>query len=441
MSEDTGTSDVSATDEPRVYGSGSGPKKFKRAFLHIGSSKTGTSAIQSELFRNREYLRGLGYFYPNNDANHIFFASYFREDPTEIAFHGKNGRETKELIEVFHQTEMEKLKNDIDACSGHTLIISSEYLPPTSPAQCIEMSKFLHELCEQVTVVCYVRHPVLHAISAAQQTVKVGFKTLDRARKTAFFFKPKKVLPKFINAFGRENIEVRTYDRDKLKGGDIVVDFLTLVGLKDEEIDKIGKPAANASLCYEVTLIADALTRQYPREINGLWNPKRAKFINLMKIPGAKFGLSAETVKGVQEKAAPDLDFLREEFGIDLGEVDNSRLSEPKPLWADETILGLADRINTFALDAQHWKAEAVYLRSMNEERDGDMDRALHLARLAVSLNSEGFSYLKQLCFLLKKLGRQKEARTHVQRFMKLCPDDTRGSDLMKILEDESGSS
>lgn len=417
------------------------PKKIKRCFLHIGSSKTGTSSIQGNLYRHRKYLQSLGYFYPNNAANHIFFASRFREDPTEIAFHTKSGRDTPALVEKHIEEEMAEFEADLAAFSGQTLILSSEYLPPTSADMCVQMAEYLHSFCEEVTVVCYVRHPVSHATSAAQQTVMVGFKRIAHAQNFAHYFKASQVLPKFINAFGRENMAVRKFERSALYKENAVSDLLHVAGLSDEEIANIEQREANSSLCHEMVLVADALTKQFPRTVDGLWNPERAKRVNLMAIKGSKFTLDPEVVAGIEAAAEADLDFLRSEFAIEYQEGQGKKDAPAEPAWREETIDGLAARMNELALEAQHWKAEARFHMSMQAEEKKQAQKAMKFAREAIDLNPLNFAYLKHVAALLRKRGRWDEAFAHIERFIKLKPEDARGPKLLADLRKRAGDS
>jgi len=407
--------------------------KIKQCFLHIGSSKTGTSSIQSELFRNRRHLRRVGYFYPNNAANHIFLATRFREDPTEIAFHRKNGRETKELISNYIEQEMSQFENDLNNFKGDSLIISSEYLPPTSADSCKELAEYLHRFCEKVTVICYLRHPLSHAISAAQQSVKMGFSTIESVQKAAFFFKPQKILPKFIEAFGRANIIVRPFDKKQMVNNDVVMDFLSLIGLSDDEIlGKQKKGKSNSSLSYEATLIADALTKELPRTIDGIWNLKRAKRVNLMKIPGSKFNLSKAAIERTREAAKPEMEYLLTEFGIQLEEPQEAIMNEPQANWDDKTIKGLARKFNSIALEAQHMEALAFFYRGKNAELLGDKELAIMMFRKAVNLKPQEWEIVEGLYILLSETGSLTEAKEHLARYTHLFPQDARVKALEK---------
>ncbi|TNE67565.1 MAG: tetratricopeptide repeat protein [Alphaproteobacteria bacterium] len=406
-------------------------RRFRRAFLHIGSPKTGTSSIQGTCFKNRKRLGALGYFYPNNDANHIFFASHFREDPTEIPFHARHGRETRALVDAWNRAQMARFEKDVAASDCHTLILSSEYLPKTSPEKCREMAAYLHSLADEVTVVCYVRHPVSHAASATQQGVKMGFRTLEAAQQNAYFFKSSIVLPKYRDAFGATDMQVRKFDRVELRNQDVVTDFLSLVGLADDEVKSLEGADANSSLSYEATLIADALTRQFPREQDGIWNPERARRVNLMQIRGSAFALDDEADARVRAAAEAEIAFLKAEFGLDFTTTKAGRKAGPEARWSDETVLDIAARLNALALEAQHWQAEVMHHRSLDAERAGKPGKAIDLAREAADLNPGNLQFLKRLCRLLVAAGRHGLARTYAGRYCKLYPDDDRGKDLL----------
>ena len=408
-------------------------KKIRQCYLHIGSGKTGTTAIQTNFFRHRRHLRDISCFYPNNDANHIFMATRFREDPTEIAVHAKNGRESKGLIAEYIDQEMQQFEKDLSNFTGDTLFLSSEYFPPTSPEGCKKLAEYLHGFCAKVTVICYVRHPVSHAISAAQQSVKMGFSTLAERQNASFFFKPAKILPKFIDAFGRENIVVRPFDRKQLKDGNVVADFLSLTGLSDDKkLASLPDNESNSSLSYEAALIANALTKETPRTINGMWNPLRAKRVNLMKIPGARFGLGETATRRIIEASKPELAYLKNEFSLHFENLKNNITDDPKAAWDDEAIQGLSRKFNALALEAQHAKAQAFYFRSQVAELNSDKALAIKFLKEANNLAPLDWDITKQLYLLLVEAGSQKDAQGYLNRYSLLKPGDARTAELAK---------
>jgi len=347
--------------------------KIKTCYLHIGSGKTGTSSIQGQLFRNRSNLLKEKVFYPNNAANHIFFATHFREDPTTIAFHRKEGRSTRAQIEDWTREQMEMLEADLAAFEGDTLIFSSEYFPPTSAEGCQKMAAYLAEFCEETKVVCYVRHPLKHAVSAAQQAVKMGFKTLEEAQRDTHFFSPKKILPKFAAAFGADNIIVRPFEREQLKGSDSLVDFCSVTSLENRWQPPEVKEEKNTSLSMEAVWIADSINKLFPREKNGYWNPDRAFEIKLNDIPGARFSLEPETLARLETEIAPDLAYLQDEFGISYrGTTVGAAPLDHKP--ESETLLGIATAINRLALERQHLVAATFFQEWKNAPETGEVN-------------------------------------------------------------------
>ncbi|WP_308910891.1 tetratricopeptide repeat protein [Pseudokordiimonas caeni] len=397
--------------------------KLKRAFLHIGTTKTGTSSIQQRLFRNRDNLRGAGILYPANEANHVFFASAFRLDPTEISNNLREGLGQPTLLARHIEREFEKLTAEIDAFTGDTFVISSEFLSDTPPEGCMAMAAWLKAVAEEVTIVCYIRHPVFHAISSAQQVIRAGLRTLEQTEQELYFYSPSNSLPRFIDAFGRPHMLVRPFEREALKDGDVVTDFLGVVGEEAAILTNDAPAEANPAMSLEAALIADALMQKEAYRQDGDWNPNRARSHGFNHIPGTPFSFSKAAYKRLTQQAAPDVRYLKKVFGVTYRKLPPKSIKDPKPAWGPETIEGLAEHINKLALESQHARAKVFFLNAREAMRNGNRQKALFGVQRALVLKPEFPQAAMLLCRLLRAQGRLDEAITQARRQIELRPD------------------
>lgn len=204
----------------------------KKLYLHVGTPKTGTSAIQKFCLWNREVLREFNYAYPT-------FPKEFKGAPE-----AHNGyfltKRIKDEEKIFEKCMAEVLRQ-FDICDN--VILSDENM--WKKCECREnlwtdlMSwAKLHKI--QVKVIVYLRRQDEYAVSLWAQRVKVGHWdcSTDTFEQWLKNYEEKEVLDyagrieQFVNFFGRENVIVRKYARDEFENGDVFSDFLKIFGLK-----------------------------------------------------------------------------------------------------------------------------------------------------------------------------------------------------------------
>lgn len=198
--------------------------------IHIGAPKTGTSAIQNFLLKNRKNLLKNGYHYPCHKV-----------DKNEISGgHSDLGLEiiNNNLInaaEIFRKYIEEAKKNK------SILLISAESL-------------FFHsQRVREVTknyrckIIVFFRDPMEATFSSYNQGVKRHFQTLDinsvcqniLNQKNYVF--SKSTFEKWVDFFGKENITIVEYNLEYFKKNSIEELFLSFLAI-DKSIIKNLKP-------------------------------------------------------------------------------------------------------------------------------------------------------------------------------------------------------
>ncbi|RPH22345.1 MAG: hypothetical protein CBB67_002495 [Alteromonadaceae bacterium TMED7] len=203
-------------------------KSDKSLILHIGCHKTGTTAIQQYLMRNQESLNEIGW--------HSFF---IRPDGTPsprgnaniwVDFQGKG--------EEFSATVNKALYKALSKQNCNTILSMEELSWLDNKEQIAELQGELSKIFSNIQVVCYVRRQDQHLLSHYQQSFKGPHSSARSFYGSELCIMPKYKahFDKYLNyaeklglwadVFGKQNIHVREFARNKLHNGDAVADFM-----------------------------------------------------------------------------------------------------------------------------------------------------------------------------------------------------------------------
>ena len=202
----------------------------KELILHIGTQKTGSSAIQVFLTQNQKSLlkAGLEYLDPRANKFGLFnmnhsglvlaLTGFWRNGPPQLS------REEAWLM----------LREKVEQ-SRHRVIISSEGF---STPEVLRHMDFIKESLSgfDVKVVIYLRRQDIFAQSLYKEQIKDrehrSFALAYEEAGYKNFLDFKEIVDQWGKAFGKHNIQVRPYERGQLKNGDIVADFMQTIGVK-----------------------------------------------------------------------------------------------------------------------------------------------------------------------------------------------------------------
>ena len=288
---------------------------MKRAFLHIGLSKTGTTAIQTSLSESRQTLSHNGVLYPGTEVDHALLLPTFHQlGPDHYRYRnaGVSPADAQRQSSAF----VEMLTKEAEGFSGD-LLLSSEYLQNMNPAAWEKLKSFIEGLGYEPHVICYVRHPVSHATSSIQQNVKMGFKPLEEQLTTPNWPRARPHLQPVLKVFPKDNVHLRRFEDARQDG--IEIHILKAIGYSGP-LDQIARSEANSSLSMTGVMLADARTRM---NLEGQNADEVNKF--LFRIGGSKFSLPPRTVKRVMEMAKDDLAWLKKTFGISFDDIQLSQ--------------------------------------------------------------------------------------------------------------------
>ncbi len=224
------------------------------------------------------------------------------------------------------------LKDQLSAHNPELVILSSEYLWAVGYKQAWleKLRDLLLDLgIHDVEFIGYVRGPSSHYLSLIQQRLKASSK-----------FRPPSVYSvgrsadAYASFFAQSKVSVRLFDRGALKGGDIVVDFLSLYrpDLAQVVTQAAQRKSSNESISAEGMVLLQKFRKHFFAEKDDQFNKPTKAFVENLRLVEEKYGFPRPTLRPeVQEYADYSSDKplqLRKQYGIVFPQLDYSRLEK-----------------------------------------------------------------------------------------------------------------
>jgi hypothetical protein len=332
-------------------------------YIHIGVYKTGSKSIQYTLFNNREKLLEHGINYLSIEPNHSpMFFSLFSPAPHQDIRNIHRRMDTPEKAAVYNEAIKRKLRDELSKNTSPKMVISAEGLS-TVHNGAEQLKALLDPFASAYRIVVYVRNPYDFASSATLQRVKAG-ELLGGADEKSVIPNYKSWLAKYVNTFGRENVDIRIFDPKLFVGGDLVPDFLTAIGESPELTKEIKVERANEALSHEAGLILHEMNQVVPPRINGHANDARVPRMDkyLEKVVGEKFAINPAVYEGQEAVIAESLDWLQEMLGKPVFEQLKPRPASV-PRWSEDTVNSIKRTVGEMAEKIRTIKARQKKLR------------------------------------------------------------------------------
>ncbi len=214
------------------------PNNKKTVYLHIGQTKTATTTLQAFFYANKGWLRERGVDYPDCPGRELM-KSQHRFLVTAL------GRCKLPLPPAL--VEWEYIKHKIRSSNQPVVLLSEEVFWHLFENRAEERPEAIGWIKRQlsefnVKVVCYLRRQDSWLESWYNQIVKTDVSQYSRMTFGEFMAHYKQnglldyhaTLQPWVENFGKENMLVKPFERKKFLNGDIIADFLSLLGLKVE---------------------------------------------------------------------------------------------------------------------------------------------------------------------------------------------------------------
>lgn len=213
---------------------GMGGLMVRRAFLHIGGEKTGTTTLQNFLTRNAALLKQAGFYYPCGKDDICFENNgHFPVAASVLA-----GEVEVEAVSVDRQRTLSYVLPELTRMCRMTdgdLILSCELF--SSRLKKPERLRKLRDALpiDDIKVIFYAREPSELALASWSTGIRAGICSKfspDLITPEDRYFNHLRTLDLWAEFFGRDNLIVREYDRTQLVNEDIRWDFCKQLGIK-----------------------------------------------------------------------------------------------------------------------------------------------------------------------------------------------------------------
>jgi hypothetical protein len=308
-----------------------------RLLLHVGHAKTGTSSIQSSLAAARGPLSEAGVLYPmppsflSNSTNHNSLASGFgSEDRVLRGLKHKIQGSTLTTSDIFDRYCRE-IVSQIDKMIPHTIIISGEALfRPLDGPEADPFVKFVKSISNNISVCVYTRRPSEYYLSSMQQKLKAS-----HFLRTPRPLRIRDRIESFRRAFG-DVVSLRLYDKDNLRNQDVVSDFIHEYL---PEIVPFGGLVptirSNEGISAEGMALLQSFRQYNFPKAEGHFNRETNLLIDKIRSISATcdFKTRAELLPEVREfvdHSTLDLIWIRDEYGIEIPDLDYSKISSKR---------------------------------------------------------------------------------------------------------------
>ncbi len=256
-----------------------------KCLLHIGTEKTGTTALQACLHDSRDALSAMGIHFcaSMGQRNNRLLAQAMMRSWREDDFFKGRGIDDIRARKAWRRSVVESFRQEVAAVGydKHTFVISSEHFHSrlARPGEIRMLAAVLRALFDDVEVVCYLRRQDRMAISLYSTVLKAGHSVSamlpmdDSLPRTRYYFDYERLLNRWAKAFGENAITPRIYDTAEQQSGGVVGDFLAHIGTDIAVPASPGK-RANRSLSAEAQGVLawanDALKDRDPGEARGI---------------------------------------------------------------------------------------------------------------------------------------------------------------------------
>ena len=199
--------------------------------LHIGTDKTGTSAVQALAALNRDRLAEAGVLYPRSPGGrrHVRFGLALKP-AASLEHHVAWQRQRARSPQHFRRWVLRRLADEIAGSGAGRVLLSDEALYGASGEALRRLRRFLDGTARGTSVVCYLRRQDDHLCSRYQQQVKTG--EVRRLADPALladergFYDYHGRLSSWTSLVRPDEVVVRPFEREAFAGGSLLADFV-----------------------------------------------------------------------------------------------------------------------------------------------------------------------------------------------------------------------
>lgn len=293
-----------------------------KLIFHIGHPKTGTTALQTVLSANSEFLLRHGVLYPTRCDpgyhKHGLALPWLTGSDNPMLLR-RTGVDGAALLGV-SRAYWEKLRDEVAANPHRLLVLSCESF--FSVPRHGEFGARLGDVCDSVKVVAYLRSPAERALSQLNQNIRML---------RPFRLPPAEYYRPVLQAYdeqGFDDLALNVFDRRLLRDGDIVSDFTAKylpADMPRPVSEGVGR--ANDSISTEALVLMAELPERWNLAQHKADYQRRRKAEVILRRADAAVGGNRRPALRPEVRAAlvarsVDLPWLRDEHGIVFPDVN-----------------------------------------------------------------------------------------------------------------------
>jgi hypothetical protein len=262
-----------------------------RAILHIGTEKTGSSAIQAYLAGHRDRLRASGFVYSSlpDSKNHVALAAYAQDDTKVDDLRMAFGADNAGRLAGFRTRIEQMLAAEVAANPNATFVFSGEHCHSRllQPDEVGRLRDLLRRFFDDIRIVVYLRRQDQVAVSLYSTLVKAGgtrAAILDPAALDRRYYDYEALLDRWTEAFGRDRLIVGRFVESMSPQGSIIPDFCARTGIP---LLDHAERRLNESLKPPHQEFLRRINERLPRFKGGALNPDRGDIDNYVTAVGS----------------------------------------------------------------------------------------------------------------------------------------------------------
>ncbi|HEY2447000.1 MAG TPA: hypothetical protein VGI20_14785 [Rhizomicrobium sp.] len=289
-----------------------------QCWLHIGTEKTGSTSIRNYLARNREALLSLGCLYPTaaGPINHYALTAFGLDDERIEGARGVFGIDQGTSVAEFRRRFADSLKRELAASGARTVVLSNELLSSRLrlPREVARIKALCDGIAHDTRIVVYLRNQTDFLVSRYTNIVWEGGTKEFRFRGPPALADYSRLLDRWAQVFGRDNIVARRFEPTDLPDGDVVADFARAIGLDTTGLHSVGR--FNESLDAESLAFLRAMNRRLPRWLAKRIVPFRGHMVRVLqrRRRGTRFVVSHALGQQIEESFRKSNELVSESY-------------------------------------------------------------------------------------------------------------------------------
>jgi hypothetical protein len=336
----------------------------KTLYLHIGTEKTGSTALQSVSGLNRAILRTHGILYPKTpgDRNHTKLTIFAADKPNALDLRRLARLFPDAAYDEFMAQFPETLRSEIATEQCPQVFLSNEHLSSRlkGVAEIRRLAAIIQPLAESVKIVVYLRRQPELFLSTYSTSIKAGrTRALEPPKKDQHpRYNYEKLLSLWADVFGEENVIVRIYDRNTLVGHDVVKDFFSIMNY--EPGPDIEIPATlNERLDHDALSFLLEFNKHVPPFLQDVVNPDRGDVVAALeaRAKSAALAVPASVLRHLAETYAESNARVARRF---LGRSDGKLFSDVEYEDRAEGAALTTERAVEISAHLWRWKQQEV---------------------------------------------------------------------------------